>query len=466
MSPTVQNNSIQRLKWPWLFAIFRVLDNRVALLLATFIYGLLVEYSYVSVISENRIFTRNGFVSYPYLDYSRIIAYIFGLIPALWLSRSLQKPSDVIAIYLYYFAYFPSCIYLTMAVNLPLTDQILFQLMLFICFSALRLANYVSPMDFSNLSLESPIVFEIVLWLLIFLVLGITLILGTFELANLDLENVYERRELLFEEGQVSKIVLYAANWGSLALSPLVLVYGIMKRKYLLIGGAIAVAVVSFGITSFRSQIFVPLFIILVTFVMLNYGRKFVGGKILLVALALCLVPLFFDLVITPGGVLTWTIGFRFIGNNGFLSAQYFYFFQDMPKGLYYDSFGRFFVERRYFTTIAETVGSSFSIEGNHANGNLWADGYGNLGFPGMLFASMSMIALMWLIDSLSVGKNLLMVAIVSVSLAFSISNTAVHSSITSNGGMLMLLLFMLMPKERSNKLAFQNSYRPVAAVG
>ena len=117
-----------------------------------------------------------------------------------------------------------------------------------------------------------------------------------------------------------------------------------------------------------------------------------------------------------------------------------------MPKGLYQDSIGRFFVNPRYQMPIAEVVGTSFSIAGNHANANLWADGFGNLGFPGMVFASASAVLLCWLVDSFGSRLPPQPVAIASISLSFVLANTAVHSALTSNGGVLVLLLIFLMP--------------------
>src|SRR5690242_19684182 len=124
------------------------------------------------------------------------------------------------------------------------------------------------------------------------------------------------------------------------------------------------------------------------------------------VALLLTLLPLALDQLVGEGGFYTWLIHFRFIGNNGFLTAQYFSFFEHAPKGLFQDTFGRFFSAPTYPRPIAEMVGASFSLDGNHANGNLCADGYGNLGVGGVAFASVSLVLVAWLIDSLTINKS------------------------------------------------------------
>ena len=178
-------------------------------------------------------------------------------------------------------------------------------------------------------------------------------------------------------------------------------------------------------------------------------GLRSFGAVLTFVAIGLSVGPMMGDYILNTDGLLSWIVHFRFIGNNGFLTAHYFSFFEDAAKALYQDSFGRFFFDPVYNRPIAEMVGSSFSIEGNHANANLWGDGYGNLGVLGVLFASLSLVGICWLLDSLT-DLAVAPVAIAPiVAFGFSVANNAVHSVMTSNGGWLMILLLLLMPGQK-----------------
>ena len=155
-----------------------------------------------------------------------------------------------------------------------------------------------------------------------------------------------------------------------------------------------------------------------------------------------------FDLLFNYDPLLTWNFEFRMVGNNGFLSGKYYAFFLDMPKGLYADSVGGMFVSPVYNRPIAEVVGEDFSqLAGNHANANLWADGYGNLGLWGVALSSLEALLLFWLIDSFSRNKDLRLSTALMIPVGFALSNTAVHSMLTSNGGLLLLLLLVVMPR-------------------
>ena len=419
------------------------LEGLPATALLILIYIWLCAYIYADVISAIAPLRQIGFQAYPALPFSRPLAAIYALLPLLWLRRRFRQPSDLMVLQLYLYVYVPTTIYLTMTTPMNIGDQLGFQTLMLGALATLELRRGLPPISIERFPI-TPAIFAFGLGAASLVALAILIIGGELTFDMLDLAGVYERRSELIA-GQGGSLLLFLANWSSLALAPVCLIYGILSRRWWLVPIGLALATAAFAATSFRSHLFTPVFATMIGFALRQGGARHFALTLILVALALCVFPLLIDWL--TGGLTSWIIHFRFIGNNGFLSAQYFTFFSDMPKGLYQDSIGRFFINPRYHLPIAEIVGSSFSIAGNHANGNLWADGFGNFGLPGVMIASLSALLLCWALDSLGRVVHPLPVVVMSIPLAFAISNTSVHSAMTSNGGVLLLLLLYLMPE-------------------
>ncbi len=427
-------------------AFLGLLDNVFVVSALITSYFWLCTYLYTDIIGDVAPLRQIGFESYPTTGFAQVAALGFCLVPLLWLRRQFEVPSDLIVFQLYLYVYVPTTAYLVMATPMTFERQLGFLTMTLFGLALLELRRGIRTVIFGKLPIREGWFIGILAASSIALIFLIVTV-GEVRADSLDLTSVYERRGDIVGGGGRSPL-LFAANWAATAIAPLTMIYGLMKRQWWLLGVGLLLAVACFALTSFRSHLFTPIFAVMICMVLRPAGLKRSGIALLLVALSLCLIPLLYDLV--TGGLGTWVIHFRFIGNNGFLSAQYFSFFADAPKGLYQDSFGRLFFSPRYFLPIAELVGSSFSIAGNHANGNLWADGYGNMGVWGVGLASFSAVLFCWLADSLGRDLDRIQVSAMLIPLVFAISNTSVHSALTSNGGLLVILLLYLMPRSYS----------------
>ena len=426
----------------WVRGALRALDSPLFCALLIVLYVVLCQFIYVDVISNVAALRLVGFEAYEPLPLSGAISIIVALAPLTWLRRRYRAPSDILVFQLYLYVYLPTAIYLTFTTPMPIEMQLKFHLFMLVSMFALELRKFIPLFHLDRLPITLNW-FTFGLGVAGITVIGILVYYGEIDSSAFDLDTVYERRADIIADTRHS-ILLFIANWSSLAIAPLCLYYGFFTKKRWLFAIGLAIAIAAFGVTSFRSHFFTPIFSLGIAICLMIAGARHYAITLIAVAIALCVVPLAWDLY--WHGLSSWIVHFRFIGNNGFLSAQYFEFFTDMPKGLYQDSIGRFFVRPQYYQPIAEVVGSYFSMAGNHANANLWADGFGNLGFAGMLFASASAILVCWLLDSLGQDRHPLPLTVMTISLAFAMSNTAVHSSMTSNGGLLALVLLYLMP--------------------
>lgn len=89
-------------------------------------------------------------------------------------------------------------------------------------------------------------------------------------------------------------------------------------------------------------------------------------------------------------------------------------------------------------------------------------DVMGDLGYPGMIFASLKVVVVLWLIDSLAHRRDMVLVACTVLPAGLIFSNVPIHTGLASNGIAISILLITLLPrKARTPRL----SQTPVPGV-
>lgn len=428
------------------------LVNIFGLTFITVAFALLTVYAFTDVIARDPNFTRDGFYALPPAELPQALSYLVALVPLFWLPRRIAAVSDVCIHYLYFFVFVPSCVFLPIRSTLSEGQQISILLTLLGAYGSLEFRRLLPNNGRWSISIGGEVAYGRFLLVSALAFFAIIVSINSLSLDNINFFDVYDQRRQFLSDASTARIITgYAANWAAVAIAPIISLYALMRGKYWFSLFGPVVAFAAFAATSFKSQIFVPLVVIMMYFTMRFLGDRGRGYAIALFALGLTVFSLGYDFLITKGATVTWALQFRFVGNNGFLTAQYFNVFQDMPKGYFADSFGRLFVESYYNVPIAQVVGESFTpLLGNHANANLWADGFGNLGIAGVFFSSAEMIAFMWLADLVTRDRPISITAPAMLSACFALANTAVHSMLSSNGGILLLLLLAAMPMRRN----------------
>lgn len=164
------------------------------------------------------------------------------------------------------------------------------------------------------------------------------------------------------------------------------------------------------------------------------------------------LTSVLIDVVLQHGSIMTFFVPFRMFLNNGYLTSIYLEYFQDKQMLLYADSFMSSFISSSFDQPYGRLVGDYIAqYEGrNNANANFLADGYVNLGYAGMIFASLQLAFVLWLIDSLAKGRLQAMAVCVILSAGLIFSNGPIHTALTSNGVLIAILLLLLVPRPAS----------------
>lgn len=424
------------LNTPWLLSLGAVV----------FIW--LTIYDYTVLVSLDPYLSASGFRALVPSGWTVPVAIVTAMVPLIWIRRQMSQVSDFCVLYLYFFVFVPSCVMLPYTSYLSEGRQFSILLLLLIAFGGVELRRFLPQLVVPKFEMRFESTFRIVMIAAVMLQSFVLLVLGSVSLQNIAFFEVYEDRAAFFADTSATRVLVgYVSNWAAIGIAPVMLVYGLHNKRYLFAGLGLFAALLAFGATSFRSHLFVPLLIVALYYLFRATGAKRAALAVLVLALSITIIPTVIDHIVDSRPAVTWMIQFRFVGNNGFLTSQYFNVFETWPKGYFADSFGRFFFAPSYSIPIAQVVGESFStLPGNHANANLWADGYGNFGIFGVVFATAELVLFLWLADAITRGQSLYITAPIMLSATFALSNTSVHTMLTSNGGLLLLLLLAVLP--------------------
>ena len=133
----------------------------------------------------------------------------------------------------------------------------------------------------------------------------------------------------------------------------------------------------------------------------------------------------------------------RLLATPGLLSWHYIDYFSGRPKLNYADSFLSAWVESPYGDRVPFLIGRLMYGESTvSANANIWADGFANLGFAGVVLASVGCFAVAGSIDLLAYKSRATGVAVAMVlTPAISLANTALGSAMLTHGLLVAVLL-------------------------
>lgn len=384
-----------------------------------------------------------------------ILYMALAILPGLLVSSRATRPSDYLFLLLYFLLYIPSIAFFAMQSSIFNTEEIFATLIFSISFNMLLLKN-VFPVR--RVSLRQTLSRRF-WWAGISVLIGgmvlAALIFGEYGIKSFT-ENVYERRRYI-KEGltDIPAFIFYICNWLGSAIAPVLTVIGLARKSPTLVLLGLLSGILSFTISTHKinalTAIVTGLFYLFLRRKATSDAAAF-RTAVYFILTFVYFIPWMFSMV-TGDILLLWTTTFRIALNNGFLSATYIEFFSDLPLVFYADSFMSSFFESPLPEPISKLAGGYVStVADNNANASFLADGYANMGLAGMFFASAQCIFLMWLFDMAAVGKNRLIASALAVSPALVLANTSVHTSLSSNGIFLLIVLIWMLPAHSPKK--------------
>jgi hypothetical protein len=391
-----------------------------------------------------------GYMGYTYESPGFSILVISGLLaalPLLGIPVAIRRPSQVVYWVLYLIVYVPSM--MIPLYTLPNTTGLWqFVLVLAGCFILLGVVYAIPTATLPRIRLE-PKLFWTVVALMSLACYGLIFSRFGFQIRLVALTQVYDLRSAYREDLESNgRLVAYAMAWQANVLNPLVIGYGLSQRQIPLVMVGFIGQLALYSITGLKGVLFSTMLIVLINIAFGLRGKRF-GLAAIWGTSSVIIVATLLDFIQNSTLFVSLFVR-RLIVTSGLLTGFYFDFFSVNEKAKYAYSFLGGLFDYHYEATPAFVIGAYyFGNPSTSANANVWADGFSNFGYAGVVVVTLLLGGLFWIYDSLMSDTGLrlsvLFLGIPSISLA----SSSLPVALLTHGIGLVLLLAFLMPQVR-----------------
>ena len=420
--------------------------GRVTVVVGCVTYAALLVASYVSTIAP--AFSYLGYTLNPAPAPYLALGFLLGVLPSMWLPLRMTRPSVGVVWILYLLAYVPSVLMPLLSLVRPASDVVFLVMAVGAAFALLTLVPRLPRLYLRRLPVR-PLAF----WTVLVLLCGFLLLQVTNEHGvALDLPSlaaVYDVREE-YKEAEGGRLSRIGVSWIGNVLAPFLIAVALVRRQPLRALPGLLLLLYLFSITGFRSLLFAGLVLVVLYLASLWRGRMF-GAILAWGGAAVVSGSWLLDQTLQTI-VFTGTFVRRLIATPGMLTGWYYDFFSDNPQvRLSHSVLGRW-IEYPYEVAPPFLIGDRyFGRAETYANANFWADAFANFGFTGLFVATVVVALVLWAFDA-SVGsgdatRTRLAVLLLGVP-AFTLSNTALTTTLLTHGLALALLLVYVVPSE------------------
>jgi hypothetical protein len=370
--------------------------------------------------------------------------WVLAALPSLWMPINLKRPSQVAYWLLYLLVVVPVCLIPIYTLEDQSSGPVLLAACVAAVFALTGMIYRLPLLPLPRVHLESY-EFSVILILLSTTFYALQVLSFGLHFRYVPLREIYVVRAEYDETLRgASSVVAYAIGWQMYIINPLLIAKGMAARRIFPILAGVAGQFLIYSITGYRDVFFSATFLLYLLWVMRREGKRF-GTRFAATWTAIFLAAgalKFFGSLITLEALVK-----RTTATPGLLTAYYYDFFTWHPKALLGHSILKSFVDYPYALQPPYLIGYVyFHNVGMDANANVWADAYANFGYPGIVCFSLLLAVVLWLYDSMAVGRDLQVAALVIALPAFALANTSLLTSLLSHGIGLALLLVYLMP--------------------
>lgn len=407
------------------------------------VYLAALEYAYRAMIAPSF-----EYLGYFYTEPSRLwmlASFLILLVLSRAMPREVRLPGDYILWFLYVVVVAPIAI-----VPYYGSEQSPERTFLFGVFSAVVLAAVALPtrsreiraipINGGALAFWSVVVgFSVVTFLCVFVVFGLSItVVSPFE--------IYDTRILYRDEvAPTIPFLGYLINNQGNVINPILMGIGTALRRWYLVAAGVLGQLVLYTITGFRTAL-ISIFIGIAVALLLRNSRRISGATIALAAAIIAVLSIVVDRISYIGAV--HLIVSRVFITAGHLVPYYLEVFGSGPPMLWSHSFLSPFLSNPYGVSPGFYVGSeAFGRSDIQANASLFADGFANFGYLGILIEAAFLIPLLLLINSSARGLPLYVTIPAAILPSFALANASPFTAAVSHGLVLMAVLFALFPR-------------------
>lgn len=412
------------------------------------VFFLIVAYA-VTFVSILRwiISVRFAYEGYEYLPIDRVDGWIWAwslaILPAMFLPIEVRKPSQFLVWILTLIVYIPAILVPPYALGFGF-EYAPYQAVLFVCLTIL-----------SGVGLLPAVRLPVVQWSLRTYIIGLlaysVVILG-YIISQVGLPtsipsfaNVYAQRSAYGEAFSSPGPLTYLIAWQTSVINPLLILIGLSKRKWTIVGIGLALNVLMYSIAGHKSHLLSSVLVIGL-FVLLNIAARLRGTLLAIGAIVLMTIT---SLMYTVGDMIFPVSIFvrRLIAVPGMLTGYYFEYFSESGFTERFGPLSILFNPIRMDLSTPNTIGLEyFGNERMAANANFWADGFSAFGLTGVVLATLFLAILLWIMDSLTVARTALVATPLFVVAMYSLTNSALPTSLLTHGILFTVLVVLLYP--------------------
>jgi len=437
--------------------------RRLVFVLLAFAHAMACRLIHDQVLAQSGVFEYMGLHWIPANMGVELLFLALAVAPALlFVPVELKRASDLLLIIIYGTVYVPAtALFPNVTVNDTGEALLLTGLCLFGLYLTTRLARFEPGGGGAGFGMADNR-YDLMLFCAAGAVIASYLAFVPIQVVEFDLTRVYEYRAAFGDQmSKLSPIMLYVFVNAALALSPMMIVRGLTRKNYLMVGLAFALAFYTFAVTSYRSLLFVAGFVAALTYLIrlkippavsiFGFFVAVAAGTVALDALTHAAIP-----------TNTFSIHYRLFGNSATITSAYLDLFSSHPKFYYSQSFLRFLIRPPTDIPYPLLVGHEIStVENVWANGNMVADAFANLGYAGVLLTFVVLGLFLAAFNFVSQAKDKTIAALTLAAPGFYLSNGGLQSAVLSGGLGVTVLLILLYP---TAGLTFTSRFRQAQA--
>ncbi|MSR88627.1 MAG: hypothetical protein EXS67_03120 [Candidatus Margulisbacteria bacterium] len=412
----------------------------------------------VGYVWTSKFFAYVGIVNNPhnYLEY--VLSYVLIFILALFVSINKPfKPSQFVFILLFIFAYIPAtCVF---ANNKEfLLPSILKMTVCMMLIGASTRFNIVPVISLKQLKYSKT---YLVVCLFFFTTITLFLIVKTYgittKIPSLSGQEIYALRDDFAVK--TSRGIAYFLGWQANVICVVILAIGMLRKKPLWIIFALIIQIFLFATAGMKSHIFTPPIFMICYFGLRKFYKNFTFYLLGVFTVFMVLIPVAVESQYNlPPIMTTFSVRRTFLVPSQ-LYFYYYSFFLEHPYDYFSSHFPiKLFSKSNYKKDIPGEIGWEFYRERKaHANASMFADGFSDAGFIGMLINTLLLCLWLGAIDCLAKNKEKELVAGTILMPTLALNSTGLISAIIGNGFVVSLLIIYLLPcvpeTMESNKL-------------
>ncbi|MFE4704932.1 hypothetical protein [Peribacillus simplex] len=379
-----------------------------------------------------------------------VISMFFIILPAIFIKKDLDKPSELVFWILYFIVYIP-VVWVPNYLFTLKPDYIYTNVLLFFCLLIIGNVNRLPAMKVNPPSVNIGLLKVIFVITLFIFFLYIFKVSGGISLKPpINSEDIYDKR-LTFRT-KLTPLAGYIIQWLAKVCNPFIVTIGLCKKKYTYVFIGLALQYLLYTVNGLKSTLLSTGLLIVVFIAFRKKGRDFS----IRFCVSLCMllgISIILD-VILGQAYLSNLFARRMIVTPGLLTAYYVDFFSTHPKALLSYSIFEKFIDPVYDKSPPYIIGTEyFGRPEMAANANMFADAFANFGYIGFLIYTVILAAILWLYDSLTQNEKWQGVGIILfVVPAWCLADTALTTTFVTGGMVFTFVIMYLMLGSDSQK--------------